>query len=178
MNDSKIAVRYAKAVFLLAQEKNQLKGVANDMHALLLIDKHVPEMEVLFTSPILTAEQKRITMYKMFESQFNPITMQFISLILMNKRELHITGVARNFIKRYRESLGIKKAGLTTAIEMNADQRAQFVSILKSTYNTEVELETQVDPNLIGGFVLRVEDFQYDASISTRLKAVKAQLLG
>jgi len=117
-------------------------------------------------------------MYKMFESQFNSITMQFISLILMNKRELHISGVARNFIKRYRESLGIKKAGLTTAIEMNADQRAQFVSILKSTYNTEVELETQVDPNLIGGFVLRVEDFQYDASISTRLKAVKAQLLG
>jgi len=73
MNDSKIAVRYAKAVFLLAQEKNQLKGVANDMQTLLSIDKHVPEMDILFTSPILTAEQKRITCIKCSNRSLIPL---------------------------------------------------------------------------------------------------------
>ncbi len=177
MNYSKIAVRYAKAVFLLAEEKNQLKEIANDMESLLKIEKEVPEIMDLYNNPILSSTDKKKVVANLFEKSFNQITMNFLNLIIDNKREAHISGVSRNFIKRYREHLGIKNATLITAVKIDDDKRNEIIEIVKKAYNTEVELESKEDANLIGGFVLQVEDLQYDASISTQLKNIKQELL-
>jgi F-type H+-transporting ATPase subunit delta len=110
MNYSKIAVRYAKAVFLLAEEKKQLKEVADDMDMLIKVEKEAPEILSLYNNPILSTTDKKKVITDLFAKSFNEISMSFLNLIIDNKREPHISGVARNYIKRYREHLGIKNA--------------------------------------------------------------------
>ncbi len=177
MNYSKIAVRYAKAVFLLAKEKKQLKEIADDMDTLLKVEKEVPEILDLYNNPILSSTDKKKVLAGLFEKSFNQITMNFLNLIIDNKREAHISGVSRNFIKRYREDLGIKNATLITASKIDDAKRKEIIEIIKKTYNTDVELESKENANLIGGFILQVEDVQFDASISTQLKNIKQELL-
>ena len=177
MNYSKIVVRYAKAVFLLAEEKKQLKEVAADMDSLLKIEKEVPQISDLYNNPVLSSKDKTTVMIELFGKSFNEITLNFIKLIIENKREAHISGVARNFIKRYRDSLGIKNAILTTAVKIDDAKRNEIIEIVKKTYNAEVELESREDDSLIGGFVLQIDDTQFDASISTQLKNIKQELL-
>ena len=177
MNYSKIAVRYAKAVFMLAEEKKQLKEIANDMETLLKVEKEIPEISELYNNPILSISEKKKAIAAVFEKSFNEISMNFLNLIFDNKREAHVSGVARNFLKRYRENLGIKNASLTTATKIADNKRDEIIEIIKKAYNTEVELELNENPDLIGGFVLKVEDTQFDASISTQLKNIKQELL-
>ncbi len=177
MNDSKIAVRYAKAVFLLAEEKSLLQTVAEDMERLLSVQKEVPELSDLFQTPILSSNQKKDTFSKAFKGQFSDITERFINLIIDNKRESHISGVARNFLKRYYRHLGIKNARLTTAVPIDENCQAEITKMIKQVYQSEIKMETAVNPDLIGGLVLKIEDNQYDASIATQLKNIKQELL-
>lgn len=177
MNYSKIAVRYAKAVFLLAEEKKQLKEVASDMESILKIEKEVPALLDLYSNPILSTSEKKKIILEIFSKSYNEITLRFLELIIENRREEHISGVARNFLKRYRDSLGIKNAILTTAVSIEDAKRKEIIEIVKKTYQAEIQLESKEDTNLIGGFVLQVEDTQFDASISTQLKNIKQELL-
>jgi len=177
MNYSKIAVRYAKAVFLLAEEKKQLVEIADDMDTLLKIEKEVPEILDLYNNPILSSTDKKKVMAGLVGKSFNKITMDFLNLIIDNKREAHISGVSRNYIKRYREHLGIKNATLITAVKIDDAKRNEIIEIVKKAYNADVELESKEDASLIGGFVLQVEDLRFDASISTQLKNIKQELL-
>ena len=177
MNYSKIAVRYAKAVFLLAEEKKQLKEVATDMDSILIIEKEVPALLDLYSNPILSTSEKKKIILEIFSKSYNEITLRFLELIIENRREEHISGVARNFLKRYRDSLGIKNAILTTAVSIEDAKRKEIIEIVKKTYQAEIQLESKEDTNLIGGFVLQVEDTQFDASISTQLKNIKQELL-
>ncbi|MBN2668745.1 MAG: ATP synthase F1 subunit delta [Bacteroidales bacterium] len=177
MNQSTIAVRYAKALFMLAQEKQQLEAVAKDMETLLLIEKDNETLAQLYQNPVLNIHQKQAIFKDLFEKHFNATTMQFLSLIVTNRREKNISNAARNFLKRYREHLGIKKAFLTTASDMNNTQKEIIVKLVKEAYKAEVEMDSTIDNNLLGGFVLQVDDTRYDASIATQLKNIKQQLL-
>ncbi len=170
MNYSKIAVR-------LAEEKKQLKEIANDMDSLLKIEKEVPEISDLYNNPVLSTTEKKKVMSELFSKVYNETTLKFIDLIIENRREQHISGVARNYLKRYREHLGIKNAILTTAVKVDDAKRDEIINIVKKAYNTEVELESKENSDLIGGFVLQVDDVQFDASISTQLKNIKQELL-
>jgi F-type H+-transporting ATPase subunit delta len=175
MNDSKIAVRYAKAIFLLAQEKNQLKEIAQDMELLLESEKKVPELKELYRNPVLTPKQKQDVLSNVFKN-FNPISIQLVRLMTENRREEHFAGVARNYIKRFKALQGIIDATITTASILDKTQLETIKNIVKNTYKSEVLLKTDINNDLIGGFVLRVEDTQYDASIATQLKNIKQSL--
>jgi len=177
MNYSKIAVRYAKAVFLLAEEKKQLKEIASDMESILKIEKEVPALLDLYSNPILSKSEKKKIVLELFSKFYNDITLKFLELIIENRREEHISGVARNFLKRYRDSLGIKNAILTTAVSIEDSKRNEIIEIVKKAYQAEIQLESKENTDLIGGFVLQVEDTQFDASISTQLKNIKQELL-
>jgi F-type H+-transporting ATPase subunit delta len=98
-------------------------------------------------------------------------------LITENKREKYIPGIFRNLEDLYRQDEGIKTAVLTSSQPLNDSIVDQIKQILEKEFNAKVELSQKLDEKLIGGFILRVGDQQYDASISTQLKKIKEQLL-
>jgi len=177
MNESSIAVRYAKALFMLALEKNNLEQVREDMLLVqqVLIDNN--RFELYLDSPVIQPSQKRELIKHVFQEHLNTITFNFLDLLIQNKRENYLGAIFRKFQSTYREYKGIQTATITSAVPMDQATREKFQQLISDTFHSAVELTVHSDENLIGGFILRVGDQQYDASVATGLKRMRRSLL-
>ena len=176
MNDSKISVRYAKALFQTALEEKLTEEVMKDMK---LLDGSLktPGFSEILGSPVIKTSQKKELVTKVFKPEVTSLTYDFLNLVLENKRELFLEAIIRNFSKTYREMKGVKRAEIILASEINVSTRKQFIEILEKTFKSGIELEELIRPDIIGGFILKVEDEQYNASIVSSLAKMRKKLL-
>ena len=177
MDENKISVRYAKALFSLAKEKNVLDAVKNDVDLIYQTSKALPEFKMILGSPVIKTSVKAKIFKEIFVKHVNSITFSFLSLLLTNNRETFLEDISRNFLALYRKSTGFKSAVISSAVELDSVTVERFRQLIRNKFKTEVELTCTVNPDLIGGFVLRVEDQQIDASVSAKLKGLKKELI-
>lgn len=177
MNESKISVRYAKAIFAYALEKNILEIVKNDISLLYEVCKQENDFIILLESPILKTSQKIKVVKKIFQDKINPSTFSFLNLVFVNKRESFLKSIARNFFKDYRDYKGIKQVVFTSSCKITDELRKNIQTLIKKEFSEKYELTEVIDENLMGGFVLRIEDQQYDASLLSKLDKLKRELL-
>ena len=177
MNQSKISVRYAKAFFEFAKEKGILENVIADVKLLIKSLGEIPELAEVFQNPIVKPSGKKAFVSSLLKGKVSEETIDFLNLEIENGREMYTQDILRNMLIIYRKEQGITAVTLTSATPLSKEQERSVADLVKKTRNTEVELQTKVDPSLIGGFILRVEDQQYDASVSSRLKQIKKELI-
>lgn len=177
MDQSKINVRYAKAFFTLAKEKGLTFELRKDAGLIASVCATSRDFILMLESPVVKSSQKIEALKLIFQSKVNALSLNFLVLITENKRENYIPGIFRNLEDLYRQEEGIKSAVLTSAQPLNEALVLQVQKILETEFKAKVELSQKVDANLIGGFVIRVDDKQYDASLSTQLKKIREQLL-
>lgn len=176
MNESQISVRYAKALFRSAYEKQVLERVYKDMD-LLSETCRMKDFQYMLAVPVLQASQKSKLVHMILDKYLSGNSMAMIDLVIKNKREIYLPGIARNFGDLYRKARGIRKASLVTAQPVDDAAMKGIRELIARTYDTDVELSSAVERDVIGGFVLTVEDRQYDASVATNLEKIKKQLL-
>ncbi len=177
MNYSAIATRYSKALFTLSKQKGELENVYNDI----LLIKSVCETEQSFRSlldfPVLKAAKKISIFNDIFADKVNGITLNFLKLTANNKRESHLLLMCYAFVDFYKKEKGIKIVNFTSVEKISDDIRTEIIAIVKKHYKSEIELVENTTDDIIGGFVLRVEDEQYDASVSSKLKNIERELI-
>ena len=178
MNESKISVRYAKALLSIAIEKDILDKLKDDMTLVHNICKNNSEFISMIESPVIKTSQKWSVIKQLFESVIHEHCLGFLELIFINKREIFIEAICRVFLDLYREHKGIKNVFISSVIPLDNEIKTRITEVLKNAYNSEIVLEEIVNKKLIGGFILRIEDQQIDASILTQLKRVKRELIG
>jgi F-type H+-transporting ATPase subunit delta len=128
----------------------------------------------MLKSPVIKHDKKLAILEAIFKKKVNALTMAFIEILTRKNREPLLPEIANEFHNAYNNYKGIGKARVTTTVAMDAKTRQQFENIVKQLSNRkEVELEEKVDKDLIGGFILNVEDKQIDASIKNNLKKLK-----
>lgn len=176
MNDSKISVRYAKALFQAALEGKNLPEVMKDMSLIMSI-YDLADFNAVIDSPIVKPSDKKKVVERIFSGKISPLSMNFLNLLLNHKREDHIPHIARNFKSLFKQNQGIKSAEIIVSEPINKTQIEKFRLLLKELYKSEIELESTIKPDLLGGFILRVDDEQFDASVSSELAKIKRQLL-
>ena len=176
MNESQISVRYAKALFQLAEEKQILDRVNRDME-LLSETFGMEEFQYLLAVPSLQASKKRSIVESVLRDHMHESSMSMIALVIRNKREVYLPAIARNFGNLYRKAKGIRSASFVTAAVVGKEVIDQVKKMVADAFKSEVDLTTRVDADLIGGFILTVEDRRYDASVSGSLRKMKKQLL-
>ncbi|MCK9207064.1 MAG: ATP synthase F1 subunit delta [Salinivirgaceae bacterium] len=176
MNQSKISVRYAKALFELAQDKNSLSAIKQDMQWVEEVCQQ-PDFNLLLESPVIKASQKTALMQKFFQGKVNEWTLKFLIMVVENRREQYLQNIARDFIQNYRDFTGIKAAKVTTAAPIDGQTKKLIDQLVKRIFNAQVELVSEENPKLKGGFILRVGDQQIDASINTKLKKIKRKFI-
>jgi len=177
MNESKIVVRYAKAIFLLALEKNMLEIVRNDIE---LVNKTIRDFDqfgAYLKSPVIKSSQKFNLVSQIFKGTIHEISLNFIRLLIQHKRETFLEDIVRRFIDVYRNYKGIKSADVVTAVPLEEDVKQKLQVLLSVIYKTNIELHAHEDSSIIGGFVLKIADKQYDASIASSLKRMKTALI-
>jgi F-type H+-transporting ATPase subunit delta len=177
MESSSITVRYAKALFLTAQEKNFLEQVRDDVNLVEEMFLHVPEFNEIIKNPVIRPSLKIKALKSVFTGKMQPLTLGFVELLIKNKRELHLPAIIRQFMAYFRRSKALKSALVTTATALDETTRDEVAATIKKFFNTNIELTEKTDPKLIGGFIIKVDDMQLDASISSGLKKIKKQLI-
>jgi len=177
MNQSKIAVRYAKALFEIAIEKNQLEEIKSDIDKVDVISQQA-DVKLMLESPVVKSSKKRQLFNEIFQQNIQDITLKFVLMIVDNKREIHLSAICRNFIEQYRGYKGIKSAKIITASVLDKEQIEQVGKVISEVFKTEVDLISSEDESLIGGFIIRVGDQQIDASVSHKLDNIKREFLG
>jgi F-type H+-transporting ATPase subunit delta len=177
MNDSKISVRYSRALFQSALEKKILDKVNQDMIFISEVCK-TPEAKEFLHSPIIVPSKKLAIFNKMFGDNVEKITLSLIGLVVKNGRESYLPAIARVFIHETLKYKGITESVLITAVKVEAKVKKQITGLISDVFKTKVELEEKIDAEIVGGFILRVDDNYIDASIRNKLRKIKKELKG
>jgi len=177
MNDSKISVRYSRALFQSALEKKMLDRVYQDMTNVAQVCT-IPEIRELLDSPIILPSKKTEIMRNVFGNNLGKITLSFIDMIIKNGRESYIPAIARVFMSDTLKYNGITQTVLTTAVKTDDKVKKQISDFVSSAFKTKVELKEIIDEDIIGGFILRIDDKFIDASIRNKLRKIGKELKG
>jgi F-type H+-transporting ATPase subunit delta len=177
MNDSKISIRYSRALFLSALDKKMLDKVNNDMIFIAEVCK-AHETKEFLNNPVIVPSKKKAIFHKMFGGNIEKITLSFIDLVVNNGRESFIPAIARVFIHETMKYRGITESILTTAVKVDAKVKKQITDLISDVFKTRVNLIENIDSEIIGGFILQVDDNYIDASLRNKLRKIKKELIG
>lgn len=177
MSVTRIASRYAKSLLDLAVESNKVDAVVKDMTYFGEAVKN-RDLHLLIKSPIITGSKKEQIFKTLFGDKFDDLTQKFFSIAIRKGREQYLTDIAEAFDAQYKQMKGITEVVLTTAVPMEeAALSAVKEQLTKSSQTAQaVDLETEVNPDIIGGFVLKIGDKLYDASVAQKLKNLKKEI--
>lgn len=171
-----VASRYAKSLIDLATEKGQLEAVYADVLQIHAICESSHEFVLFLNSPIIKVDKKISTIKSVFEGKLNSITGGFLTIVTAKRRESVIPQMAESFIEQYKEQKNIITAVVTSAKGLDATAKQQALDLIKNQLKGEVELIEKTNPDLIGGFILKVGDKQVDRSVSRQLFNLKKEL--
>jgi len=176
MNESKISVRYAKALFNLAKEKNILDEVKKDVDLLYEVC-NIDEFDEFLNSPIIAVSNKIRIFDGIFRGNVNQIVLDTLLLVGKNRRETFLKLITLNFLTYYRRHLGITEVNFITASEVSEENKQNIKNLLYQIIEGKIDLKHSINSDIIGGFVIRVDDKQIDSSVRTQLKNIKKELI-
>ncbi len=177
MYESLIAVRYAKALFLAAKEENCLDEMADKTQSLLTGITDIGSFADYMEHPSISIRQKKNLFNNILSSEKeNSLLRRYIGLIIENKRITHLTDILRRFLRLYHEKKGLKDVQITTASDINENVREQIRRFIEKNFNAKVELKEKTDRDIIGGFIVEIDDMRIDASVRKKLSNIQKKL--
>jgi len=176
MPNPRLASRYAKSLLDLAIEKGQLDTAYADMKYLQAVCAASSEFVSLLRSPIIKSDQKNSIVSAVTNGKVSELTAAFNNLLVRKGRESDLPEIATAFVEQYNALKDIHKVTLTTAVEVSAELQQAIAQKVKAANSfASVELESKIDPSLIGGFVLEFDNNLVDASVVRDLRDIKKQ---
>lgn len=175
MNDSKISVRYAKALLQTAVEQKCEDAVKKDIACLLDCINESADLRAILDSPVMSGSKKVEVFGQIFKGSFQKLSLDFFAVLVANKRENFLKIICLDYLEFYAKQKNIRRVILTSAVETSADVQAK-VSALAGAGASAVELSTVVNPDIIGGLIVQIDDKVYDASVKTQLAKIKENI--
>lgn len=176
MSENKAASRYAKSIIDLSIETKSLEEVKSDMALVSKVIGENSQLEAILNNPIVPIDKKSGILSDLFFGKVHPISSSFMKLMVDKGRSSIVYSASKQFVKQYNELKGIVTAEVTSATALTAESRAEIIAIVKKEIGAnEVIVKEKVDDDLIGGFILKVEDKQFDASIAGGLNKLKKE---
>ena len=175
MNDSKISVRYSRALFQLAIEKKLLDKINEDMIFISEICK-IPQVKEVLDSPIIRPLKKTAIFQSILEKNIEKTTLTLVNLLIKNGRESYLPAVSRIFRDETLKYKGITETYLTTAVPVSDKVKKLISELISSEFKTKVELRENIDKEIIGGFILKVNDNYIDGSVRNKLRKIRKEL--
>ena len=175
MSSTRAAIRYAKAILDLASSKNVAEVVNADMKTIATTISGNTELSTFIQNPTIKVEVKENALLEVFVDS-NAVTKGLFHLLFENKRFEILSEIALEYNNLFDQSNGVEVAKVTTAIAMDAALEAKVLAKIATFSDKKITIENIVDPAIIGGFILRIGDKQYNASIANRLQVLKREL--
>ena len=175
MASTRAAIRYAKAILDLANSKGVAEAVNNDMKVIASTIESNLELSTFIQSPTVKVEVKESALLEVF-ANVNGVTKGLFHLLFENKGFEILQAIATEYKMLFDVVNGVEVATVTTAIPMDAALEAKVLAKIATLSDKKITIENIVDASIIGGFILRIGDKQYNASVANRLQVLKREL--
>jgi F-type H+-transporting ATPase subunit delta len=178
MRGTIVASRYAKSLLELSIEKNNLDKINEDMVQLSEVCEESKDLTNLLSNPVVNSDKKNDVFDKLFKGKMDNLSLSFIHLITKNKRENILPNIAYSFTELYKNYKRILDVELISATPLEESTKSKIIDKVKAKYNGfSIHLIEEINPSLIGGFIVKIKDMQIDASISSQITNLKNILL-
>ncbi|MBD0779672.1 ATP synthase F1 subunit delta [Maribacter sp. ANRC-HE7] len=174
MKDTRAAIRYAKAILDIAVDNKATADVENDMRSVVKTISDSKELRNMLASPIVKAEDKKSALTTIFKGA-HAISEGLIKLLVDNRRIGMLNEVALKYIILNEQLKGQDVAVVTTAVPLTKDLEKKILVQLAQITSNEVTIQNKIDEDIIGGFILRIGDLQFDASVANKLNNLKRE---
>lgn len=175
MEDYRINTNYARALFLVASDAGKLDEVCSDMRLVndVCAKNHV--LNVIFANPVVRESKKVDILQDLFAEKISRESMLFLAFVVKKRRTINLKGISNAFIEMYRNEKGIVLSHLMTATEIDDEATNAVKEALSRYTKKEIELESKVNPEMIGGFSVTFNNNMYDASLSTAVAKLRKE---
>lgn len=173
MNTGLISSRYANSLLQYATSLQQQDEVYDQIKMLSQVLLKMPALRRAIINPSVSVKSKKKLLETACGGNMPSSLSKMIDLIFKNEREESLQYIALRFIDLYRQKFNIERGRLVTAITIDEDTEQRFIDRIQKIMKAEIEMESIVDPNIVGGFILTLGDFRWDASISGELSRIK-----
>ena len=172
---SRAAIRYAKAMYDIASEENSINEVYKDMDLVKDLYGDSLDFKNLLSNSQINYQDKKKAILALIEKS-NYITEKLIDLLIHNKRVSVIGDIAISFIQLYNKHNDVKEATVITASPINEDLKSMILSKINISDHKSVSLTNIIDSSIIGGFIIRFDGKEYNASVKQNLNNLKKEL--
>lgn len=169
MSEFKVSSRYAKALLDLSIEQGVLDRVRDEIGQFIAIVKSHKELQAVLKNPIIQHDKKINILTTLFGDKFSQVLIGFFKIMINKGRGEIVYATAQEFIRTYNEYKGIVIAKVSSAAPLSPENAAQLKQLIASSTGKDVIIESSVDADLIGGFIVTIGDRQVDASLAGRL---------
>lgn len=176
MSNQRIAYRYAKALIELSEDQKALDKVHSDLTLFTSVCDQNRDFRNMLNNPVVTHDKKSKILKAIFEKKVHKITNTFIDIITRKNRERILEATALEFNHLYNKRKGIDEASVVTTFPLDSKLRAEFMKVVKNINGNEAVLKEKVDQEIIGGYILKIEDRQIDESVRSKLKEIEYKL--
>ena len=177
MKDHKVSFRYASSLLDSTIEKKNVDSVSNDMDLLFNTLEGNSNLNLMLKSPVIKPQVKSSILNEIFKNKISSDSLSFLLFVIEKKREDLLIDIAKKFLELKDEYLGILNVEITTPFDFTDDQKERIKNKFESNLNKIIKLNNIVNKELIGGFIARVADTMYDASIKHQLEILRKQFL-
>jgi F-type H+-transporting ATPase subunit delta len=177
MKDHKVSIRYASSLLESSIEKKNFDSTVIDMELVFKALEENKQLGLMLKSPVVKPQIKSSILNEIFANKISSDSLSFLQFVLDKKREDLLSSIIGKFLELKDEHLGIINIEITAAYDFTDDQKEEIKKKFESNLNKIIRLQYIVDKNLIGGFIARVADTMYDASIKHQLELLRKQFL-
>lgn len=173
MKNKLLSKRYAEALFGLAVENNILEKIITDIKLVSKVYSESRELRVVIANPVIDEHKKKSIFKSIFSDKVQELTLRFLLLITRKSREIYIHDICDAFIALYKEYKNILTVELITAQKTGNTVTSEISKKLQKATNMNIEIVEKIKEDIIGGFIINYNDYQYDASVSNQLNKLK-----
>lgn len=175
MKITKAATRYAKSLLDLSIERNEVEEVFEDMSNLAKTVDSSRDLRVMLSSPVIKPDTKSKVLTQVFSGHVGEMTSKFIALITDKGREYLLGGIAHAYVLQYKIYKKVSQAEVISATPLDAESKAKIEALVQKLAPGLSDLKETVNPDVIGGYMLKVGDQMIDASVSTQLRELRRE---
>jgi len=175
MTTNKIAFRYAKSWIDLALERNEVESALADVKILKNLLRVNADFSAFVKSPVISYDKKKSILSTLFEDKLSKLTLLFLQLLVTKHREINLPLIVDSFLSQYKTLKEISTVKVVSAQPLIKEDQEKIIKMASASIVgfKNIELETVVDESLIGGFIIEMEDYVYDASVKNQIFRLK-----
>lgn len=177
MGEYRVSTRYATSLLELAEEKNQFDVVSKDVELIFASMAQAKDLRKVLENPVISADKKSAILNEIFEKKVNKTTLDFLRFVVSKSREDLLFDIVERYVEIYNEKIGLVKVTVTSAVDLNDDQKKTILTKLKDITKKEVDMKYLLNDSIIGGFLVRIGDTVMDASLRHQLDVLRKTLL-